>query len=112
MDEYPYTAEDMFELRVANMTDFSRSVHMNCFDSCAQRQDVPLLTVGEGLCFRNCITKFSTWLPTVEGNLQNAAFHYYNRKAEEIRGSKGNALYEDPWEVEREMKLIQLNRQQ
>lgn len=71
-----------------------------------------MLTVQEGYCFRNCITKISTWLPTLDGNLQNAAFHYYNKKTEELKGNQGNALFEQPWEVERELKLEQLARKQ
>lgn len=105
MDEYPYTAEDMYELKVANMANFARAVQTNCFDSCATRYDVPMLTVQEGMCFRNCITKFSTWLPTLPGNLQNASFHYYNKKADELLGHTGSALFENPWDVERELKL-------
>ena len=64
-------------MRAENLANLTRAVHGNCFDICGQRTDVPFMTVQEGLCFRNCVTKFSTWYPTLRGNLENSSFRYY-----------------------------------
>jgi len=52
----------------------------NCYLVCAKRQDVPFLTNMEGACFRNCITKFSTFYPSRTRANANAAYHFYEQK--------------------------------
>ena len=79
-------------------------LHENCFEACANnKSDLPFLSVTEGLCFRNCVTKFSVFYPTLQANLATADFrHYENQLIEE--GAKKDprikAALQDPWEKE------------
>jgi hypothetical protein len=50
---------------------------------------VPFLTVDEGLRFRNCVTKYSVWLPTLKSNLEDTSFEFNLKKL--IGADK------DPW---------------
>lgn len=77
MNAYPYSAEDMYGLRVANLSSFLRHGMKGCYDKCAQREDVPFLTVPEGLCFRNCITKVSVYMPTLSSNMEDTSTEFY-----------------------------------
>ena len=57
---------------------FSEVLHENCFEACATKApELPFLSVQEGLCFRNCVTKFSVFYPTLQVSLQNSDFRHY-----------------------------------
>ena len=84
----------------------TEALHENCFDICATKApELPFLSLQEGLCFRNCVTKFSVFYPTLRTNLETADFHHYDqtlineaaKKNADIR--KANT---DPWEKERD----------
>jgi hypothetical protein len=66
----------MYTLNVHNVAQFSRAIHSACYDQTAVRKDFPVLTYEEGVRFRNCVTKFSVWMPTLKENLRNTAYHY------------------------------------
>ena len=68
--------EDVFAMKVQDMATFTKYVHEECFKQSASRTDWPALTVEEGSRFRNCIHKYSVWLPTLDRNLRNSAYHY------------------------------------
>ena len=74
----------MYYARCENLTHFTRAIGPNCFDSCAEKADMPFMSVKEGLCFRNCITKFSSWFPTLRGNVENAGASYYHKKVSDL----------------------------
>ena len=83
----------------------SEALHESCFGICATQQpDLPFLSVSEGLCFRNCITKFSVFYPTLRRNLESADFRHYEQQLI-AEGAKRdpliNKLNTDPWEKER-----------
>lgn len=63
-------------MNVHNVAQFSRAIHNACYDQAAVRKDFPVLTYDEGVRFRNCVTKFSVWMPTLKENLRNTAYHY------------------------------------
>ena len=75
----------------------------NCFDICGNKSDMPFLSVSEGLCFRNCVTKFAVFYPTLQVNLAEADFRFYEKQLIE-EGAKKNprirAALSDPWEKE------------
>jgi hypothetical protein len=80
------------------MTNFMRhSVH-GCYAKCATRDDVPMLTVKEGLCFRNCITKLGSFLPSMNQSMQGTSAIHYNNQSQ----IKGGLIIEDPWAAEKE----------
>lgn len=95
----------MYELRANNLANFTRAIGNNCFETCNKRDDTPFLTVKEGFCFRNCITKFSSWYPTLNNNLENASYRFYEQKLEEITDAEHRA---DPWETARDKMAARL----
>ena len=83
----------------------SEALHENCFDLCATKApELPFLSVQEGVCMRNCVTKFSVFYPTLRVNLEHADYRHTEQVLMQ-EGSKKNAdirkaLF-DPWEKER-----------
>ena len=66
---------------------------MSCFDQTAKNNTVPFLTAFEGTQFRNCITKFSTWIPTLKGNLEDSAFRQFSDKIADLEGARNFDLW-------------------
>lgn len=82
----------------------SEVLNDNCFDICDKQTELPFLSVQEGLCFRNCISKFSVFYPTLGRNLEHADFRFYNDKYMEEAQKKYSGLKQlasDPWEKEK-----------
>ena len=83
----------------------SEALHETCFDICATKApELPFLSVQEGMCMRNCVTKFSVFYPTLRINLEHADY----RHTEEVylqEGAKKNPeirkAQQDPWEKDR-----------
>ena len=61
---------------------------MSCFEQTDKNDTVPFLTAFEGTQFRNCITKFSTWIPTLRGNLEESAFRQLSNKLMNFDGAR------------------------
>ena len=82
----------------------SEALHENCFDICATRApELPFLSLQEGLCFRNCVTKFSVFYPTLKRNLETADYRHYEQTFLEEGAKKNPAVRKamtDPWEKE------------
>lgn len=59
-------------------------LHDTCVDVCGDKANLPFLSLQEGLCFRNCLTKFSNFFPTLQPNLQSAEFMYLREVNEKL----------------------------
>jgi hypothetical protein len=95
----------MYELKCQNLTNFMRySVH-GCFAKCATRNDVPMLTVKEGLCFRNCLTKLGSFVPSMKQSMQGTSAMHYNNQAQAVS-------VEDPWGSEKEALMQKMMEKQ
>ena len=66
-----------------------QNIQSACFDKCVEDNDEPFLTIKEGKCYRNCITKISYFYPTLHRNLENAKFHDLNKETREARIDHG-----------------------
>ena len=91
----------------------TEALHENCYDICATKApQLPFLSVQEGTCLRNCITKFSVFYPTLRNNLATADYRHYEQQYVQ-EGAKKNstirAALVDPWEKERASLLEQLS---
>ena len=83
----------------------SEALHDNCFDICATKApELPFLSVQEGTCMRNCITKFSVFYPTLRINLEHADYRHteqvYLQEAQKKNADIRKAFF-DPWEKDR-----------
>ena len=56
-----------------------------CFHKCEQNAGTPFLSTPEGLCFRNCITKFGVFYPTLKQNMNDAPHTYWREKTHNFR---------------------------
>ena len=58
------------------------------------------MTISEGTCFRNCITKFNVFYPTLKPNLMNSPYTFTEKKLHNYL-LKNDAKYADaavdPW---------------
>ena len=81
------------------------ALHENCFGICATKApELPFLSVQEGLCFRNCLTKFAVFYPSLGMNLRHGDFLHYEKKLIEETAKKNPEVRKftsDPWEKER-----------
>ena len=55
--------EDHFYSYVQENYAFMEATHEGCYTKCTSKPDVTYLTMQEGLCFRNCLSKFNSWYP-------------------------------------------------
>lgn len=101
----------MYDLRAKNLASLTEHLHDACFNQCGKRDDVPFMTVQEGLCYRNCVTKFSVWYPTLGENIKDSATMHNNRRIEEIENKRSGATT-DPWEKARDRLLEQAAQKQ
>ena len=60
------------------------NLHEQCYVKCSERQDLPYLSMQEGLCFRNCLNKFNNWYPRLGEYTQGAAYKTYWGLTEEL----------------------------
>ena len=112
MDAYPHKSYEQYRQRSDIVGFISESLHENCFDLCATKApELPFLSVQEGTCLRNCITKFSVFYPTLRNNLATADFRHYEQQLIQ-EGAKKNAQIRaatiDPWEKERNSLFEQM----
>ncbi len=77
MDSYPFTSYDMYRQKSDILGYMSEALHDSCYEICATRApELPFLSVQEGSCMRNCITKFSVFYPTLRVNLESADYRH------------------------------------
>ena len=93
----------------------TEALHENCYDICATKApQLPFLSVQEGSCLRNCITKFSVFYPTLRNNLATADFRHFEQQLIQ-EGAKKNATIRaalnDPWEKERDSLIQKISQQ-
>ena len=81
-DEVPLKVEDLFSMRLKMTKNLVKELQATCFSNCAQRWEVPMLTYDEGLCVRNCYTKFGNWFPTLAPNVQGTYLEELNAQLE------------------------------
>ena len=94
LNAYPYSAEDLYQMKVANHSSFAKHTMQGCYKKCVEREDVPFLTVPEGLCFRNCITKMAVFMPTLRENMENTqASHLAQQYSDHVMPASA-----DPWD--------------
>ncbi|TNV75841.1 hypothetical protein FGO68_gene12114 [Halteria grandinella] len=101
---YPMNSYDQYRMKSDTVGYLAEVLQENCFDLCINKSaDLPFLSVGEGLCFRNCITKFSVFYPTLQANLASADFRHYEQQLISEGAKKDQrikAATTDPWEKE------------
>ena len=69
LSAYPLDRNDLTRERLHLLTSFYSSMHDACFDKCSSNNDLTFLSIQEGRCFRNCLTKVSYYYPTIKTNL-------------------------------------------
>ena len=89
MAVYPLDQNDSTRERLHLMTSFYTSMHDACYDKCAQNNDLTFLSIQEGKCFRNCLTKVSYYYPTIQTNLQGAAFKHQDELTNKLKAKHG-----------------------
>ena len=115
MDSYPFTSYEQYRQRSDILGYMSEALHENCYDICATKApELPFLSVQEGTCLRNCVTKFSVFYPTLRNNLETADYRHYEQQLLSEAAKKNaqlRAALNDPWEKERNSLLEKLAQQ-
>ena len=65
LNAYPLDTNDVKRERMHLLTTFYTNMQDACFDKCAEDNDFTFLSIREGKCFRNCVTKASYYYPTL-----------------------------------------------
>ena len=84
----PDKIEDYFLMKLKKQKTLISNLQDVCFEKCAKTWDVNMLTYEEGLCIRNCFTKFGYWYPTLEYNLRDAPVIEYQQLLDEAKASR------------------------
>ena len=85
IDNYPLSVQDVRREKLTLAASFMEHTHDRCFDMCEQANDLTFLSIPEGKCFRNCITKIGYLLPAVHKSFQQGdepGFAYQNELTE------------------------------
>lgn len=77
LDAFPYSPQVNYRMQADIIGHMAEELHTECYDICAFDTQLPLLSMPEGKCFRNCITKFSVFYPTLQNNIQHSAASFY-----------------------------------
>ena len=80
LDAFPYTGQTNYRAKADTLGHMAEELHNTCYDMCYEDTGLPLMTLPEGKCFRNCITKFSVFYPTLKDNMEHSSFKYYINK--------------------------------
>ena len=78
-DEVPLRVEDVFAMKIKMNMRLINELQDVCFDACKSEPDVAMVSYSEGLCMRNCMTKYSVWEPTLKQNLMGSALSEYTQ---------------------------------
>ena len=68
-----------------------RHTSQACYTACLKKEDFTILTVEEGMCFRNCLTKFGVWYKTFPQASMDAQF-------KQDLGDMAKQAPKDPWQ--------------
>ena len=66
-----------------------QQAYFSCYDSCKENNELTYLSIKEGKCFRNCITKVGYFYPTLNFNLRDASYRTQQELSEDIRRDLG-----------------------
>ena len=93
------SAEDVYHNKIENLSNLSEVFMSNCFNKCHEDEETPFLTISEGLCFRNCMTKFCVWYPTLKRNMPDSAAFFHEQKLHDhlMNDESYAANSTDPW---------------
>ena len=86
---YPITANDLQRVRVTTEAQWNHAATQGCYDVCQQENELAFLSIQEGRCFRNCISKLSFFYPSLNKSLVGSGYQNTEQELEEYRNSKG-----------------------
>ena len=89
VQQFPLNMEDMRRERFHSMSSLFEQVHDACFDQCRTDNDLTFLSVKEGRCYRNCVTKISYFQPSLAGNLRGTAYAHQEEVNAALREKLG-----------------------
>ena len=100
LNAFPYSSEDVYWNKCDNLSNLAETIHENCYDKCQGNYGLAMMSLQEGYCYRNCITKYVTWFPTIKTNLREAPYKFHEQKLIDNlmeNDSKFASANTDPW---------------
>ena len=78
-------------------TQWMEAAQEGCFDACEQPNELTFLSIPEGICLRNCVTKLNYLMPMLDRRVQNSSWIEEYERLQDYRKSKGylNPLHPD-----------------
>eukprot|EP00347_Sterkiella_histriomuscorum_P002305 403368669 len=110
-EAYPHQAYENYRLKADLLGHLSESLHEACLNAVAEENGRTLLTVPEGIKFRNCLTKFSITYATLQRSMQSREWVHNQQQALRQAQKKDESLRilaQDPWEQESSQLFEQL----
>ena len=86
---FPLDTEDSRREELTTISDLYHKAHWSCFDQCRNPTDLPFVSIPEGKCYRNCITKMMYFLPTLHLNLKDTGFVFQEMENDKLRAKLG-----------------------
>lgn len=77
--------EDRYDAMVNENYALLTNMHDQCYVKCSEPTSLPYLTIKEGVCLRNCFTKFANWYPKLDQQTRDAAYRTYWELTEELK---------------------------
>ena len=89
LQKHPLSENDVRRERCHSLATFLESVHDACYLQCGVNNGYTFLSVKEGKCFRNCITKVAYHQPALRESAQESAYIFQNLENDELRAKLG-----------------------
>ena len=74
LQKYPLSENDIRRERCHALASFLENVHDSCYQQCSTNNSFTFLSVKEGKCFRNCITKVTYHHPSLKMSVRDTAY--------------------------------------
>ena len=69
LERYPFTTNDVDNFRINQLTQWAQASHEACFDLCEQNNELTFMSIEEGSCMRNCVSKLNFMTPYLNKRL-------------------------------------------
>jgi len=105
LEAYPFSSQEIFRMKIDTLGHMMEHLQAECLGVCEQDNMVPILSLQEGFCLRNCMSKFSNAYSLLGRNMESTNANYLYNEYMETQAKKDPAFrkeLQDPWAQERD----------
>ena len=74
---------------MTSLTSFMMNANFACYDKCNTVNDLTFMSIKEGKCYRNCISKLNYYMPTIRPAIEGTAYEMLSFENNMLRAKLG-----------------------